>query len=154
MRSKPAPKRQIAPDPKHRNVIIGKFINHVMERGKKSVAQGVVYDMLDTVSEKTKQDPLELFDQAIRNVSPTVEVKSRRIGGANYQIPIEVRGDRRLMLAMRWIINAARSQKGRKMSLKLADEIVAAANNQGEAVKKKEDVHRMAEANRAFAHFA
>jgi len=154
MRSKPAPKRQVAPDPKHRNVIIGKFINHVMERGKKTVAQGVVYDMLEIVSEKTKQDPLEIFDSAIRNVSPAVEVKSRRIGGANYQIPIEVRGDRRLMLAMRWIINAARGQKGRKMSQKLADEIIAAANSQGEAIKKKEDVQRMAEANRAFAHFA
>ncbi|MFA6198471.1 MAG: 30S ribosomal protein S7 [Patescibacteria group bacterium] len=150
----PAPKRQVAPDPKHRNVIIGKFINHVMERGKKTVAQGVVYDMLEIVSEKTKQDPLEIFDSAIRNVSPAVEVKSRRIGGANYQIPIEVRGDRRLMLAMRWIINAARGQKGRKMSQKLADEIIAAANSQGEAIKKKEDVQRMAEANRAFAHFA
>jgi small subunit ribosomal protein S7 len=135
-------------------VIIGKFINHVMERGKKTVAQGVVYDMLEIVSEKTKQDPLEIFDSAIRNVSPAVEVKSRRIGGANYQIPIEVRGDRRLMLAMRWIINAARGQKGRKMSQKLADEIIAAANSQGEAIKKKEDVQRMAEANRAFAHFA
>lgn len=154
MRSKPAPKRQIAPDPKYKNVILGKFINHVMERGKKTVAQGVVYGMLEVVSEKSKQDPLEMFDQAIRNVSPAVEVKSRRIGGANYQIPIEVRGDRRLMLAMRWIINAARGQKGRKMALKLADEIIAAANNQGEAIKKKEDVQRMAEANRAFAHFA
>lgn len=154
MRSKRAPKRIISPDPKFHNVVVGKFINHVMERGKKTVAQKVVYGMFDHISEKTKLDPLDVFDQAMRNITPSVEVKSRRIGGANYQIPVEVRGDRKVMLAFRWVINAARGQKGRPMALKLADEIIAASNNQGEAVKKKEDVHRMADANRAFAHFA
>lgn len=154
MRSKPAPKRTIAPDPKYHNQTIAKFINLVMERGKKTVAQNLVYDMFETVSARTKKDPLELFDAALRNVSPIVEVKSRRIGGANYQIPTEVRGNRRLFLAMSWIIEAAHQKRGRAMSQRLADEIIAAADNQGDAVKKKEDVHRMAEANRAFAHFA
>jgi len=154
MRAKTAQKRKTAPDSKFNNVTVGKFINYVMQRGKKSVAQSIVYDMFEIVSERTKQDPLEIFDQAMKNASPVLEVKSRRIGGANYQIPVEVKGNRRLTLAMRWIIAAAKTRKGKSMSAKLADEIVDASNKQGEAIKKKEDVHRMAEANRAFAHFA
>jgi small subunit ribosomal protein S7 len=125
-----------------------------MTRGKKSVAERVLYDCFDIIAEKTKKDPLEVFNLAMKNVSPVVEVKSRRIGGANYQIPIEVKGDRRQALAMRWIIGAAQSRKGRPMREKLAQELMEASENQGTAIKKKEDVHRMADANRAFAHFA
>ncbi|MDD5342264.1 MAG: 30S ribosomal protein S7 [Patescibacteria group bacterium] len=154
MRGNKAARRKIEADPKHNNLIIAKFINYVMRRGKKSVAQAIIYDMLDDISKKTKQDPLEIFDRGLKNVTPILEVKSRRIGGANYQIPVEVRGDRRITLAMRWLIKAAQTRKGMPMSQKLAEEFIAAANNQGEAIKKKEDVHRMAEANRAFAHFA
>ena len=154
MRGKRAPKRKIAPDPKYRSLDLAKFINYVMERGKKTTAQYIVYRMLDIVAEKTQQTPLEVFDQAIKNISPVVEVKSRRVGGANYQIPIPVRPERRLMLAYRWLINAAQSSKGRPMHQKLATEVLAAVNNEGAAIKKKQDVHRMAEANRAFAHFA
>ncbi|MDP3964596.1 MAG: 30S ribosomal protein S7 [bacterium] len=154
MRGKRAAKRTVHPDPKFQNQTVGKFVNYIMKRGKKSVAQSVVYDMFDRISEKTKQDALEIFDQALKNVSPTLEVKSRRIGGANYQIPVEVRGDRKMTLAMRWIIAAAKSKSGQPMATRLADEIVSASENLGEAIKKKEDVHRMAEANRAFAHFA
>jgi len=154
MRGKRIPKRKIQPDPKFDSLIISKFINQVMERGKKSTAQRIVYGCFDLISEKTKQDPLEIFDQALKNVTPILEVKSKRIGGANYQIPVEVRGDRRLALALRWIIAAAAEKKGKRMMEKLAEEIMAAANKQGGAFAKKEDVHRMADANRAFAHFA
>ncbi len=125
-----------------------------MERGKKTVAQKIVYAALDIVQEKTGKAPAEGFDLAIRNVAPTVEVKAKRVGGSNYQVPMEVRGDRRQGLAFRWILAAARSKKGRPMAERLAAELVAAMNNEGDAVKKKLDVHRMAEANRAFAHFA
>jgi len=154
MRSKKATKRKIGPDPMYNNVVIHKFINQVMRRGKKTVAQSVVYKSFDFVKEKTGKDPVEVFDRAIRNVSPILEVKSRRIGGANYQIPMEVKPDRRLALAMRWIIGASQSRKGKPMREKLGQELIDAANNQGDAIKKREDVHRMAEANRAFAHFA
>jgi small subunit ribosomal protein S7 len=154
MRGKKSIKRKIGADPKYNNVVIHKFINQVMRRGKKTVAQSVVYESFDFIKEKTKKNPVDVFDQAIRNVSPVLEVKSRRIGGANYQIPMEVKPDRRLALAMRWIIAAAQSGKGKPMREKLGQELIDAANNQGEAIKKKEDVHRMAEANRAFAHFA
>ena len=154
MRGKPAKRRKLVPDRKLQNPEIGKFINYVMQRGKKTVAEKIVYGMLDIVAEKTKKNPLEVFEEAIRNVSPVVEVRSRRVGGANYQIPVPVRPERRLMLAYRWLINAAKSQKGRPMKEKLASEIINAANNEGVAIKKKQDVHRMAEANRAFAHFA
>ncbi|MFA6271826.1 MAG: 30S ribosomal protein S7 [Patescibacteria group bacterium] len=154
MRGKQAPKRVIEPDLKYNSVVIGKFINLVMTRGKKSVAERVLYDCFDIIAEKTKKDPLEVFNLAMKNVSPVVEVKSRRIGGANYQIPIEVKGDRRQALAMRWIIGAAQSRKGKPMREKLAQELMEASENQGTAIKKKEDVHRMADANRAFAHFA
>lgn len=154
MRGKRAPRRAIAPDPRYNSTLIAKFINQLMERGKKSVAQGIVYGAFDIVKEKTKQDPLTVFDTAMKNVAPILEVKSKRVGGANYQIPIEVRGDRRIALAMRWIIGAAQGKKGRPMVQKLAAELMEASMNQGDAVKKRADVHRMAEANRAFAHFA
>lgn len=154
MRGKRAPKRNINPDWKFQSPVIAKLINQVMHGGKKSTAEKIVYGALDIISEKTKKDPLEVFDTALRNVSPTVEVKSRRIGGANYQIPVEVVGNRKLALAFRWIIEAARKKKGKAMKEKLAFELMGAASNEGDAIKKKEDVHRMAEANRAFAHFA
>lgn len=154
MRGKRAPKRKILPDPKYKSVHVAKFVNYIMRRGKKTVAHGVVYGAFEMLREKTKQDPLEIFDQAIKNVSPVLEVKSRRVGGANYQIPIPVRGERKTALAYHWIIGAARHKKGKPMAEKLANELLDAYNNQGDAVKKKMDVHRMAEANRAFAHFA
>ncbi len=154
MRSKPAPKRTVPPDFKYHSVVVEKLIHYIMERGKKTVAQKVVYGAFSEIEAKAKRNPVEVFEQALKNVQPVVEVKSRRIGGANYQIPIEVRGDRRLSLGLRWLIRAAQLKRGRPMAQKLADEIILASQNQGDAVKKKEDVHRMAEANRAFAHFA
>jgi len=154
MRGKQAPKRVIAPDPKYNNVVLAKFINYVMRGGKKVTAQKVVYDAMAKIAEQTKKDPLNVFEEAMKNVQPTVEVKSKRVGGANYQIPIQVRGERRVSLGFRWVIAAANAKKGRPMSEKLAGELAAAANNEGDAVKKKMDVHRMAEANRAFAHFS
>lgn len=154
MRHKKAPKRQILPDIKYNNLRIAKFINYIMKNGKKSVAQKVVYRALDLASEKSKKKPLEIFEEAIKNVTPTLEVRSRRIGGANYQIPYPVRTERKFALASRWLIGAAKSRKGKPMAEKLAEEIFAAAKGEGAAVKKKTDVQRMAEANRAFAHFA
>jgi len=154
MRGKPAPKRAITPDPKFKSDVLAKFTNYLMYGGKKTTAQRVIYDALDIVSEKTKLDPMEVFDRAMKNVMPSVEVKSRRVGGSNYQIPIQVRQERKLALAFRWILAAARAKKGRPMAEKLAAELMAAANNEGDAVKKRMDVVRMAEANRAFAHFA
>lgn len=129
-------------------------MNQIMSRGKKTTAQRVVYGAFDIIAEKKKKPPLDVFTAAIRNVSPLLEVKSRRIGGANYQVPVEVKGDRKLALAMRWIIGASRHRKGKPMAEKLAQELMDAADKQGEAIKKRDDVHRMAEANRAFAHFA
>ncbi len=154
MRGKQAPKRKHVPDPEYQDEVIGKFINLLMEEGKKLTAQRVLYDAFAIIKEKTKKDPKEVFDTAMKNVSPVLEVKSRRVGGANYQVPIEVKGDRKIALAMRWIIGASRSRKGKPMREKLAQELMDAAEKQGEAMKKREDVHRMAEANRAFAHFA
>ncbi len=154
MRGKPAPKRLIQPDPKYRNAVIAKFINYVMRDGKKTTAQNVVFGAFEIIAERTKEDPLDVFDKAMKNVQPTVEVKSKRVGGANYQIPIQVRGERRIALGFRWVIAAADAKKGRPMAEKLAAELISAANNEGDAVKKKMDVHRMADANRAFAHFA
>ena len=154
MRGKQAPKRKIKPDPKFNNVMLAKFINYIMNDGKKSIAQKIVYGAFDFVSEKTKQDPMDVFDLAIKNVGPNVEVKGRRIGGANYQVPVVVSGDRKLQLANRWIIEASRKKKGKPMHLKLAEELMDAANGEGDAMKKKQDVHKMAEANKAFAHFA
>lgn len=153
MRRKHKIKRQIIPDPKYQNTLVAKFINHLMRKGKKSVSQRVLYDAFEILT-KQKKEPLEIFDQAIKNVSPFLEVKSRRIGGANYQVPREVRGERRTTLAMRWIIAASRNKKGKPMAEKLAQEMVEASQNTGVAIKKKIDTHRMAEANRAFAHFA
>jgi len=154
MRGKQAPKRDLTPDPKYNSTLIAKFINYIMQRGKKTIAQSIVYGAFDIIKEKTKQDPLTVFDAAMKNVAPILEVKSKRVGGANYQVPIEVRGDRRISLAMRWLIGAASSKKGKPMKVKLATELMEASVNQGDAVKKRADVHRMAEANRAFAHFA
>ncbi|MBI4280903.1 30S ribosomal protein S7 [Candidatus Uhrbacteria bacterium] len=154
MRGKPAPKRIISPDQKYGSPIVAKLVNYVMRDGKKSTAIQIVYGALEEIREKIKSEPVEVLHTAIKNVSPTLEVRSRRVGGANYQVPIPVRGERRLSLAFRWTIGAAKSKKGRSMAAKLADELLAAANNEGEAIKKKMDVQRMAEANRAFAHFA
>ena len=153
MRGK-TPKRKIDPDFKYHSINIAKFINQIMRRGKKSIAQKVVYDCFEIIKEKAKKDPLEIFDGAIKNVSPDVEVKSRRIGGGNYQIPVAVSGNRRTTLAYRWIIAAAKARKGLPMRQKLADELIAAYNKEGAAIKKRQDIYRMAEANRAFAHFA
>jgi len=147
-------KHIIPPDPVYGDVTVAKFINQVMRRGKKTIARKIVYKSLDIIKEKTKKDPLEVFEQALKNAAPFLEVKPKRIGGATYQVPREVKRERRLTLAMRWIIQASKSKKGKAMKEKLAEELIGAANNTGWAVKKKEDTHRMAEANRAFAHFA
>lgn len=155
MRRKIKNKNEINPDIMYNSVRLQKFINNVMQSGKKETARKVVYGALDIIKEKTSNpNPLEVFDTAIKNSSPMVEVRSRRIGGANYQVPREVRPERRLALSIRWIIGAARSGKGKPMSQKLADEIINASKNEGSAVKKKDDTHKMAEANKAFAHFA
>lgn len=154
MRGKPAIKRKIDPDPKYNNVVVAKFINSMMRRGKKSTAQRILYTAFDHIKKQEQKDPLQVFDAAIKNVAPLVEVRSRRIGGGNYQIPYPVRGERKYALTFRWIIGAAKNQKGKPMAEKLAVEFIAASQKQGEAMKKRQDVHRMAEANRAFAHFA
>lgn len=154
MRGKPAPKRKLLPDPQYQSTTVAKFINYVMREGKKSVAQRIVYSAFLAIAEKTQQDPLEIFDTAVKNIMPLIEVRGRRIGGANYQVPIPVRGDRKYALTFRWILGAARAKKGRPMAHKLAAELIAAANKEGDAMKKRNDVHKMAEANRAFAHFA
>ncbi|HEV7449250.1 MAG TPA: 30S ribosomal protein S7 [Candidatus Paceibacterota bacterium] len=153
---RPVKNRNIAgPDIKFGSARVEKFINSVMQEGKKSTARTVVYDAFDIIKEKAKvENPVELFENAIRNVSPAMEIRSRRVGGANYQVPREVRPERKQAMAFRWIIQAARNGKGRPMAEKLAAEIISANNNEGFAFKKKEDVHRMAEANKAFAHFA
>jgi len=151
-----APRRTILPDPKYGNEMLAKFVNMVMKSGKKSVAENIVYGALDRISERSGQDDqyaLELLSQALENIKPAVEVKSRRVGGATYQVPVEVRSARRETLAMRWAIDAARSRSEKTMSLRLAHELMDAAENRGNAVKKREDTHRMAEANRAFAHY-
>lgn len=147
-------KHPIAPDPVYNNTTVAKFINQVMRRGKKTIARKIVYRAFDIIKEKTKKEPLEIFEVALKNASPLLEVKSKRVGGATYQVPVEVKGDRKLTLAMRWIIKGAKSKKGKPMREKLAQELMDAANNTGWAIKKKNDTHRMAEANRAFAHFA
>jgi len=146
-------KRQPLPDPKYGSVMLSKFINRVMQRGQKATAETIVYDALDIVGQQLKRAPMEILEQAIRNATPLLQVKSRRVGGATYQVPIEVRPDRGLSLAMRWLITNSRSRSGKSMAQKLASEISDAAQNQGTTIKKKEDTHKMAEANRAFAHF-
>lgn len=133
---------------------MGRFIGHLIKRGKRSTAERIIHDAFDIIHEKTKKGGLNIFEQAIKNVSPLVELKSRRIGGANYQVPVQVSGDRRATLAMRWILGATRSRRGKRMAVKLAEELLDASQKQGAAMKKREDTHRMAEANKAFAHFA
>lgn len=146
-------KREILADPKYGDKLVAKFINTVMNGGKKSVAESIFYRSLDLMGEKTKEDSLVLFKRAVDNAKPVLEVRSRRVGGATYQVPIEVRPQRRLSLGMRWLVQAARLREGKSMEEKLASELIDAANNRGGAIKKKEDTHRMAEANRAFAHY-
>jgi len=146
-------KRVITPDPKYNDLIVAKFVNCIMRRGKKSLAESIFYDSLDIINKSTKKDSLEVFKQALDNVKPVLEVKSKRIGGATYQVPIEVSSDRRTSLAMRWIIDYAKARKGKTMGEKLAQEIIYASKGEGTSVKKKEDVHKMAEANKAFAHY-
>jgi small subunit ribosomal protein S7 len=146
-------KREILPDPKYGNIILAKFMNHVMESGKKSVAEKIVYGAMETIKERSKKDPLAVFEAALENVAPMVEVKSRRVGGATYQVPVEVRPSRRNALAMRWLVEYARARGEKSMPQRLAGELMDAADSKGSAVKKREDVHRMAEANKAFAHY-
>jgi small subunit ribosomal protein S7 len=146
-------KREVLPDPKYGDKTVTKFVNSIMNRGKKSTAEAILYGSLNIVTTKTKEDSLGVFKRALENTRPTVEVRSRRVGGATYQVPVEVRPQRRLSLSMRWLIEAARARSEKSMEEKLAAELIDAANNRGTAIKKKEDTHRMAEANRAFAHY-
>ena len=155
MRRKIKIKRELKPDLVYNSLKISKFINYVMEEGKKNVARSIVFDCMNKVKEIAKvENPLEIFELALKNTTPAMEVRSRRVGGANYQVPREVRPERKQSLSMKWIIEAARSKKGKPIAEKLADEIISASKNEGEAVKKRENVHKMAEANKAFAHFA
>ena len=146
--------RKIDPDPLYNSVLVSKFINYVMREGKKTIARKIVYGAFEIIKEKTKKDPLEIFQKAIENASPYLEVRARRIGGATYQVPVEVPDYRRITLAMKWMILGARQKKGRPMKEKLAEEIILASKGEGFAVKKKEELHKIAEANKAFAHFA
>ena len=148
-----AEKREILPDPKFGNIVVTKFMNSVMYEGKKSVAENIVYGAFDLIEGKTKQNPLSVFQQALDNVMPSIEVRSRRVGGATYQVPVEVRQDRRQALGIRWLITAARERNEKTMTERLSAELLDASNNRGNAVKKREDTHRMAEANRAFSHY-
>ncbi|CAI8387524.1 MAG: 30S ribosomal protein S7 [Porticoccaceae bacterium UBA1117] len=152
-RRRVAAKREILPDPKFGNITLAKFMNHVMVSGKKSVAERIVYGALDIVEDRLKKSPVEVFEEALDNVAPLVEVKSRRVGGATYQVPVEVRPSRRTALAMRWLVDYARSRGEKSMPQRLAGELIDAVQGKGGAVKKREDVHRMAEANKAFSHF-
>ncbi|MEI6379179.1 MAG: 30S ribosomal protein S7 [Candidatus Falkowbacteria bacterium] len=154
MRGKQAPKRKIEPDAKYGDLEVAKFINYLMYDGKKAVAEKVLYDSFEIIREKTKADPRHIFNKALKQVMPLLEVRGRRVGGGNYQIPYQVRGDRRFALGCRWMIDAARGKKGKPMAEKLADEIINTAKGESASLKKKLDVHRMAEANKAFAHFA
>jgi small subunit ribosomal protein S7 len=146
-------KRRIAPDARYSSVSVQQFINKVMKNGKKSVAERIVYTALDVAADRLKRTPLEVFDQAMRNASPAIEVRPKRVGGATYQVPVEVKSDRRAALAMRWILTSARARTGRPMHERLATELMDAYNNTGNSIKRKEDVHKMAEANRAFSHY-
>ncbi|MDP2913656.1 MAG: 30S ribosomal protein S7 [Candidatus Omnitrophota bacterium] len=153
MRRRRAEKRQVIPDPKYKSAAVSRFINIIMTQGKKSKAERIVYKCFDILGEKTKKPPLEAFQKALDNVRPLLEIKPRRIGGATYQVPVEVRSERGISIGMRWIRNFARVKKGKPMEIKLADEMLDAYNGQGSAVKKREDTHKMAEANKAFAHY-
>ncbi len=146
-------RREVPPDPKYGDVLVQKFINNLMLDGKKSTAERILYGAFEIIAERVKKDPLEVFHQALENVKPLIETRSRRVGGATYQVPVEVRPNRQISLAMKWIIGFARARKGRPMKEKLADELIDAYYNRGASVKKREEVHRMAEANRAFAHY-
>jgi len=154
MRHKKASKRKILPDPKYGSEKIAKFINYVMRKGKKTLAERIVYRAFEIVGEKSGTDPLKIFEKAIENASPEIELKARRIGGANYQIPVPVEKERKFVLATRWLIEAAREKHGKAMEEKLAEEIIAASKNEGSAIKKRDDLHKQAEANKAFAYFA
>ena len=153
MRKRRAVKRDVLKDPLYDSKVVTKIINTIMIDGKRGVAQKIVYNAFDMVKEKTNQDAMEVFGKAMENIKPSLEVKSRRVGGANYQVPVEVRGDRSQALALRWLVTASRNRGGHTMALNLANEIMDAANGTGAAVKKREDTHRMAEANKAFAHY-
>ncbi len=146
-------RRVIQPDAKYGNQLLGVFINKVMRDGRKSVAEQIVYGALEKIEEQERRNPVELFEQAVQNATPVVEVKPRRVGGATYQVPVDIRAERRLALALRWLLRSARARKGRTMAERLAAELIEAANNQGATIKQKADTHRMAEANRAFAHY-
>ncbi len=152
-RRREVPKRQIQPDPKYKNVLVSKFINGLMAKGKKSLARRIFYDAMEIIESRAKEDPVKVFEQAMENVKPIVEVRSRRVGGATYQVPVEVRPERRRALAIRWIVGYAKSRGEKTMSQRLAGELLDAYNKRGGAFKKREDTHRMAEANKAFAHY-
>jgi small subunit ribosomal protein S7 len=154
MRGKQAPKRKIAADIRYNDLDVAKFINYIMQDGKKATALKVVYGAFEIVKKESKQDPRHVFNKALKKIAPLVEIRGKRVGGANYQVPFQVRGERRFALGSRWLIDAAKERKGKPMMVKLADEIMLAAKGEGNAVKKRETVHRMAEANKAFAHFA
>ncbi len=153
MRKKRAEKRYLKPDPKFEDLMVAKFVNTIMLDGKKAIARNIVYEAFDIIEKRTKQPGIDVFKKALNNAQPLIEVRSRRVGGATYQVPTEVRPERRLALAMRWLKNYARARNDKSSALKFAAELIAASNNEGQTVKKKEDVHRMAEANKAFAHF-
>ncbi len=152
-RRREVPTRKVLPDPKYKNVTVAKFINIMMHDGKKSVAEKIMYGALDIIRKKGNENPVEVFDSALENVSPTVEVKSRRVGGATYQIPVEVRPNRQMALAMRWLVTAARQRNEQSMTVRLAGELLDASEERGNAVKKRVDTHKMAEANKAFSHY-
>jgi small subunit ribosomal protein S7 len=153
MRRNSAERRQVLPDPRYNNVVLAKFINNVMERGKKSIAAAIVYDAFIIIEDKTKRPGIEVFEEAMKNATPQIEVKPRRVGGATYQIPIEPSPERKQALAMRWLIENSRKRSGRDMAARLAGELMDAARNEGNTIKKRDDTHKMAEANQAFAHF-
>lgn len=153
MRKRRAEKHPLLPDPKFNDVIVSRFVNNIMLDGKKNTARRIVYDAFEIIADKTKQDPLEVFHKAMQNIAPLLEVRSRRVGGATYQVPVDVREDRRIALAIRWIKNYAKARRDHTMASRVAAELMAASKGEGSSVKKREDVHRMAEANKAFAHF-
>ncbi len=152
-RRREAQRRQVTPDPKFNDILVARFVNNVLKQGKKSLAERMLYTALDMIEEKSKEEPLKVFKKAVENVAPLLEVRSRRVGGATYQVPVEVKENRRVALSIRWLIQHARSRPGRSMAEKLAGELLDAYNNTGGSVKKKDEVHRMAEANKAFAHY-
>ena len=153
MRRNRAPKRVVIPDPRYNSTVVAKFMNNIMRNGKKSLASRIVYDAFDIIEERSDKTAIEVFEEALKNATPTVEVKPRRVGGSTYQVPVEVNAKRRSALAMRWIIEGARNRSGRDMAIRLANELMDASRGEGSAIKKREDAHRMAEANQAFAHF-